>query len=268
MTPTPRSPIRPLSRSLPRRAAQVGLVSGLALAGAALALPAGHAATPDRLTVAAQTASHPVAVDRGTALRASRSRALAPKSLPLKHVTRTVAVGSTFSGEASWYGGSFDGQRTASGERFNTGDYTAASKTLPFGTRLRVCHDGCVVVRINDRGPYVGGRILDLSRAAAHAIGFDGVAHVTATPVGERTVSVVDTVALQRQRAHAAKVARSHQLRALALARAAAHRQAELAAVPPPATTPLAGDRAPVALSGGVLSAASAGVLRLRRRRP
>jgi rare lipoprotein A len=264
MTPTPRSLVR-FSQAVPRRAAQVGLVSGLTLAGAALALPHGHAATRDaHVTVSAQTAAQPVAVGRSAAARASRSRA----HLPTKRVVRTVPVGATFSGQASWYGGSFDGRRTASGETFDTSDYTAASKTLPFGTRVRVCHDGCVVVRINDRGPYVSGRILDLSRAAAHAIGFDGVAYVTATPVGERTVSVLDTVALHRQRAHAAKVARSHQLRALALARAEAARQRQLSAVPASDTAPLEHQRTPVALGGSVLSAASGGVLRLRRRRP
>jgi rare lipoprotein A len=264
MTPTPRS----LVHRIPRRAAQVGLASGLTLAGAALALPGGHAAehAPDpHVTVAAQTAAQPVTVDRASALRASRTRT----HLPMKRVTRTVDVGGSFSGQASWYGGSFNGRRTASGERFDTNDYTAASKTLPFGTRLRVCHDGCVVVRVNDRGPYVGGRILDLSRAAANAIGFSGVAHVSATPVAERSVSVVDTVALNRRRAHdrhAAKVARSHQLRALALARAEAARTRQVSSVP--AHVGLDDQRTPVALGGSVLSAASGGVLGLRRRRP
>lgn len=63
---------------------------------------------------------------------------------------------------------------------------TAAHRTLPFGTRLRVCRgDRCVVVRINDRGPYAGGRILDLSRGAAEQIGLvhSGVAQVSATVV-------------------------------------------------------------------------------------
>jgi rare lipoprotein A len=111
--------------------------------------------------------------------------------LPVRYVTKTVAVGSTFSGQASWYGADFQGRRTASGETFNTDDLTAASKTLAFGTRLRVCRQGaCVLVRVNDRGPYVGGRVLDLSRAARNALGYDGVAFVTATPVGTRTVAV------------------------------------------------------------------------------
>src|SRR3954451_6399241 len=214
-------------RSLTHRAAQAGLVSGIAIATAALALPSGsHAATPDpQVTVAAQTAAEPVTVDRRSAARASRSRLPATKRPPLKRVTRTVPIGPSFSGQASWYGGSFQGQRTANGESFDTNDYTAASKTLPFGTRLRVCHDGCVVVRVNDRGPYVGGRILDLSRAAANAIGFDGVAHVTAPPIGTRRVSVVDTAAVARLRAQehrAAVLARTRAAQAAQRARAAA----------------------------------------------
>jgi rare lipoprotein A len=82
---------------------------------------------------------------------------------------------------ASWYGPGFHGRKTASGERFNTGALTAAHKTLPFGTRVRVVnvHTGrSVVVRINDRGPFIRGRVIDLSKAAARAIGMDGLARV------------------------------------------------------------------------------------------
>lgn len=68
---------------------------------------------------------------------------------------------------------------TASGERFNPHGMTAAHKTLPFGTRLRVCLQSCVVVRVNDRGPFVKGRSLDLARGAAMAIGLSGVSRVT-----------------------------------------------------------------------------------------
>ena len=74
----------------------------------------------------------------------------------------------------SYYAHYFHGRTTANGERFNMWDYTAASKTLPFGTRLRVCYSGCVDVRINDRGPYIGNRQLDLSYGAANAIGLLG----------------------------------------------------------------------------------------------
>jgi rare lipoprotein A len=77
-------------------------------------------------------------------------------------------------GQASWYGGKFHGRRTASGERFDMNALTAAHPKLPFGTRVRVRNPRNgreVVVRINDRGPFTGGRIIDLSRAAAEAIG-------------------------------------------------------------------------------------------------
>ena len=72
---------------------------------------------------------------------------------------------------ASWYGPGFHGNLTANGEIYDQYSISAAHKTLPFGTRLRVCYKDCVVVRINDRGPYIGQRELDLSYAAAKAIG-------------------------------------------------------------------------------------------------
>ena len=84
---------------------------------------------------------------------------------------------------ASWYGPGFEGATTASGEPFNASDFTAAHKTLPFGTKLTVTLEGrSVVVRVNDRGPFVAGRDLDLSQAAAEQIGL--------TAIGEATVSV------------------------------------------------------------------------------
>jgi rare lipoprotein A len=82
---------------------------------------------------------------------------------------------------ASIYGGrdGLCGHRTANGERLNCSAMTAAHRTLPFGTRVRVCHNGCVIVRINDRGPWVRGRHIDLSPAAARAIGLYQTGHVT-----------------------------------------------------------------------------------------
>jgi rare lipoprotein A len=77
-------------------------------------------------------------------------------------------------GIASWYGAAFDGQRSASGEIFDSGQLTAAHRTLPFGTRVRVHRLGSaesIVVRINDRGPYIESRIIDLSYAAAQRLG-------------------------------------------------------------------------------------------------
>ena len=84
---------------------------------------------------------------------------------------------------ASWYGSYFHGRTTANGESYNMYGHTAAHKTLPFGTKLRVCYNGCVDVRINDRGPYIGARELDLSHGAAQAIGLinPGVANVQVT---------------------------------------------------------------------------------------
>jgi rare lipoprotein A len=85
------------------------------------------------------------------------------------------------SGVASWYGPGFHGRRTASGERFNTNELTAAHRYLPFGTRVKVVNQATgrsVVVRINDRGPFHGGRVIDLSRASAAAIGLGGTGRV------------------------------------------------------------------------------------------
>ncbi len=82
---------------------------------------------------------------------------------------------------SSWYGPGFQGATTASGEPFNMYDYTAASPYLPLGTELRVCYQDCVTVRVNDRGPYVSGRNLDLSYAAAQAVGLYGVGTVDVT---------------------------------------------------------------------------------------
>ena len=93
---------------------------------------------------------------------------------------------------ASWYDCARPGECsrhkiTASGERFNPGALTAAHRSLPFGTRVKVTHKGrSVVVRINDRGPFIRGRHIDLSKAAAHRIGCAGVCRVSMVVVGKR----------------------------------------------------------------------------------
>ena len=98
-------------------------------------------------------------------------------ALPIKSIaaSRTMLT--------SYYAHYFHGRTTANGESFNMYANTAAHKTLPFGTRLRVCYSGCVDVRINDRGPYIGARELDLSYGAAQRIGLlgPGVATTTVT---------------------------------------------------------------------------------------
>jgi rare lipoprotein A len=93
--------------------------------------------------------------------------------------------GNSFSGMASYYGNE-SGSKTASGQRFNQNAMTCAHRSLPFGTKLRVTHGGqSVVVTVNDRGPFVRGRVLDLSTAAARAVGLTGagVGRVTAEVV-------------------------------------------------------------------------------------
>lgn len=100
-------------------------------------------------------------------------------------MTPTSGTGRSFSGMASFYGNE-SGSKTASGQRFNQNAMTAAHRSLPFGTKLRVTHGGqSVVVTINDRGPFIRGRVLDLSTGAARAIGLTsrGVGRVTAEVV-------------------------------------------------------------------------------------
>lgn len=97
---------------------------------------------------------------------------------------QSAEVVDEITGRASWYGPKFHGKETASGETFDMTELTAAHRTLPFGTRVRVINEAngkAVVVRINDRGPFGGKRIIDLSRKAAEIIGIKakGVARVT-----------------------------------------------------------------------------------------
>src|ERR1700709_1165558 len=97
-------------------------------------------------------------------------------------IAPSQGTGRSFAGMASFYGNE-SGSKTASGRRFNQTAMTAAHRSLPFGTKLRVTHgDRSVVVTINDRGPFVRGRVLDLSTAAARAVGLTsaGVGRVTA----------------------------------------------------------------------------------------
>ncbi len=93
-------------------------------------------------------------------------------------------------GRASWYGGSFQGRATASGENYNMTDLTCAHRSLPIGTLIRVTNLGnhkSVVVRVNDRGPMLASRVVDLSYAAAHFLAFDGTAKVRLEVLREAT---------------------------------------------------------------------------------
>lgn len=103
--------------------------------------------------------SHHAAKSKASLLDANAS--IAPSS----------GTGRSFSGIASFYGNE-SGSKTASGQRFNQNAMTAAHRSLPFGTKLKVTHGGrSVVVTINDRGPFIKGRVLDLSTGAASAVG-------------------------------------------------------------------------------------------------
>lgn len=100
-----------------------------------------------------------------------------------------ILLASSFRGQASWYGPGFHGRLTANGERYNQNAMTAAHPSLKFGTRVKVTNlnnGRSVVVRINDRGPFVGGRVIDLSAAAARSLNMinSGVAPVEVTILG------------------------------------------------------------------------------------
>lgn len=98
-------------------------------------------------------------------------------------------------GKASWYGPYFHGRKTANGEIFNKNDLTAAHKTLPFNTKVLVTNlknNKSVIVRINDRGPFIEGRIIDLSEMAASKIDSktQGIAHVTVQVLSTNTITL------------------------------------------------------------------------------
>jgi rare lipoprotein A len=116
---------------------------------------------------------HPAA-DRVNTITAPTERDAAP----LRKKPRAVQIG-----KASWYGPKFHGKKTASGEPFDQHDHTAAHPSFPLGSKVRVTrldNEKSVEVEINDRGPFVDGRIIDLSRAAAQTLGItdDGVVMV------------------------------------------------------------------------------------------
>jgi len=118
-----------------------------------------------------------------TALIASGATASEAKARKhWRHANAAVTASGSFAGKASYYG-SETGSRTASGARYNPMGMTAAHRSLPFGTRLKVTHGSrSVVVTVNDRGPFIRGRVLDLSKGAAQAVGLTGrgVGHVVA----------------------------------------------------------------------------------------
>ncbi|WP_196257902.1 septal ring lytic transglycosylase RlpA family protein [Pelagibacterium limicola] len=126
---------------------------------------------------------------KAAALAAALGTGVASFAAPVSFAQEMVAVVQTSTGVASWYGGKFHGRRTASGETYNQHALTAAHRSLPFGTEVVVTNQAngrSVVVRINDRGPFSGGRVIDLSHKAASQIGMvnSGTARVTIEVIG------------------------------------------------------------------------------------
>lgn len=106
-------------------------------------------------------------------------------------VRKPVSPGTVFQGMASWYGPGFHGRRTASGERFSRHRLTLAHRGLPFGTRLEIVNlknGRRFVGRVNDRGPHVRGRVVDLSEALARRLGIRGIGRVRCVVIGSRKV--------------------------------------------------------------------------------
>ena len=160
MAPAPRT--MQTTRSSLSRPARIALIATLA------ALPFGSAL--------AETANE-------AAVEAAAAVELVPMVQPLPEAPAAPATTATRvlgSGIASFYAAELHGRRTASGERFDMHQLTAAHRTLPFGTRVVVTNPAngrSVTVRINDRGPFHGGRVIDLSRAAATEIGLVARGH-------------------------------------------------------------------------------------------
>jgi rare lipoprotein A len=181
------------ARERSRSRTLIPVVAGLAVAallvtGAVAAMNMGPARTASTTTVQAEAPSPTPAPSRSAQKRASRGqlRAVPPKPSPTPSKTKSATVTSTGSCQASYYG---TGTTTANGERFDPTAYTAAHKTLPFNTRVRVTNKSngkSVTVRINDRGPFVAGRCLDLTTAAFQAIASlsSGVVSVTYQVLG------------------------------------------------------------------------------------
>ena len=159
------------------------------------AMGAGHAETTADDGTAHLASSAKNNADDAVGEAAGFDTAFAPFDTPAEPILRGHAVDITEivpavesnvrdlgAGVASFYGKRFNGRLTANGERFNMHEMTAAHKTLPFGSRVRVTNPRngeSVVVRINDRGPFVRGRHIDLSRAAAAEIGMISRGHAT-----------------------------------------------------------------------------------------
>ncbi len=135
--------------------------------------------TAEKITENSHTTPHPDKV------------ALQLVNNPFPRATNSASADKSMTGMASWYGPGFHGRRSASGERYNQNAMTAAHRSLPFGTMVRVTNiknGRSVVVRINDRGPFIRGRVIDMSAAAARVLGMvhSGIAPVRIEVIGHK----------------------------------------------------------------------------------
>lgn len=137
----------------------------------------------------------------GTGIRKIAGRvalaALFASACATSHASAPAAAFAPMVGHASYYNDAFAGRRTASGEAYDPEEFTGAHRTLPFGTHVRVTDQASgrsVVVRINDRGPWGKGRLIDVSRAAARELGLirRGVGQVELAPVDAEAESRAD----------------------------------------------------------------------------
>lgn len=124
------------------------------------------------------------------AVALSACSAIPQQSIAKSPAVKPIAYAKAQSGKASWYGPGFQGRKTANGERFNMNAYSAAHRTLAFGTKICVHNlknGKGVTVRVNDRGPFVRGRVVDVSRQAARTLGMvrSGTAPVRVTVVNK-----------------------------------------------------------------------------------
>ena len=165
------------ARSLTARSLQALAVAGLL---GLMPLAASSAAAPDATVAPADAAASAAVIELVPLQPTAEVTAPAPAlEDPAPSAPQDTVIGR---GSASYYAAKFNGRRTASGERFDNADMTAAHRTLPFGSLVRVTNPAngrSVVVRINDRGPFTRGRMIDVSRAAAEELGLVARGHAT-----------------------------------------------------------------------------------------
>ena len=144
------------------------------------------------------TPAHPAAVSAPAKLTGQSSANTANPNTAKKSSGPVAAIKHLLEvGKASWYGLQFQGHKTSSGERFDMNDLTCAHRTLPLGSWLKVTNlrnKKSVLVRVNDRGPMVDDRVIDLSYAAAQAVGINGLGKVKLEPVSPNDPAVAKTV--------------------------------------------------------------------------